>query len=90
MSPTRTLTIVNAKGLHARASAMFVETVERFDASATVRRDGQSVSGGSIMSLLFLAAAQGSEIEVSTRGPQAEELMQALEELVATRFGEDK
>ena len=90
MSLTRTLTIMNAKGLHARASALFVETVERFDASATVRRDGQSVSGGSIMSLLFLAAAKGSEIEVSTRGTQAEELMQALEELVAARFGEEK
>ena len=90
MSLTRTLTIVNAKGLHARASALFVETVERFDATATVSRDGQRVSGGSIMSLLFLAAAQGSDIEVSTRGPQAEDLMQALDDLVAGRFGEEK
>ena len=90
MSLTRTLTITNAKGLHARASALFVETVERFDASATVRRDGQSVNGDSIMGLLMLAAAQGSKIEISTRGKQAEDLMRALEELVAGRFGEDR
>jgi len=90
MSLTRTLIITNAKGLHARASALFVETVERFDASATVCRDGQSVAGDSIMGLLMLAAAQGSQIEVSTRGKQAEDLMRALEELVAGRFGEDR
>ena len=90
MSLTRTLTITNTKGLHARASALFVETVERFDASATVCRDGQSVAGDSIMGLLMLAAAQGSQIEVSTRGKQAKDLMLALEELVAGRFGEDR
>ena len=90
MSLSRTLTIVNVKGLHARASARFVETVEGFDARATVRRDGQSVAGDSIMGLLMLAAAQGTTIDVTTDGPQAAELMAALEALVAGRFGEEK
>ncbi len=88
MPLTKTLTICNTKGLHARASAQFVETVERFDATATVRRDGQSVAGDSIMGLLMLAASNGSQIEVSTDGEQAEALMAALESLVADGFGE--
>jgi phosphocarrier protein len=90
MSLTRTLAICNAKGLHARASAKFVETVERFDATATVRRDGQSVAGDSIMGLLMLAASKGTTIEVTTDGREAEALMKALAELVAARFGEEK
>jgi phosphocarrier protein len=90
MALTRTLTITNRKGLHARASARFVETVESFDATATVRRDGQVVAGDSIMGLLMLAAAQGTTIDVTADGPQAETLMAALEELVAARFGEDR
>jgi len=90
MSLTRTLAICNAKGLHARASAKFVETVERFDATATVRRDGQSVAGDSIMGLLMLAASKGTSIEVTTEGREAEALMKALADLVAARFGEEK
>ncbi|MEM9146993.1 MAG: HPr family phosphocarrier protein [Pseudomonadota bacterium] len=86
---TRHLAIVNERGLHARASAKFVETVERFDAVAEVSRDGQTVLGDSIMGLLLLAAAPGSEIEVTTTGPEAEALMEALTTLVASRFGED-
>ena len=74
----RTLDIVNERGLHARASAKFVETVERFDASAEVSREGQTVLGDSIMGLLLLAAARGSQIEVETDGPEAEALMEAL------------
>lgn len=85
---TRRLRVVNERGLHARASAKFVETVERFDAMAEVSRDGQTVLGDSIMGLLMLAAAQGSEIDVSTRGPEAEALMEALASLLAGRFGE--
>ncbi|MFT6772731.1 MAG: phosphocarrier protein HPr [Paracoccaceae bacterium] len=86
---TRTLPIVNAKGLHARASARFVTTVESFEADAWVRRDGQEVSGDSIMGLLMLAAARGSSIEVETSGPDGVALMEALDALVAGRFGED-
>ncbi|SFD07311.1 HPr family phosphocarrier protein [Tropicimonas isoalkanivorans] len=84
----QTLQIVNEKGLHARASAKFVETVEDFDASATVRKDGLDAAGDSIMGLLMLAGSRGTSIEVETSGPQAEELAQALAELVANRFGE--
>jgi phosphocarrier protein len=86
--PRASLAIVNAKGLHARASAKFVETVERFDATARVTRDGQTVSGDSIMGLLMLAAHQGTEIEVETEGPEAAALLAALAALVANRFGE--
>jgi phosphocarrier protein len=85
----RHLTIVNRKGLHARASARFVETVERFDATAMVAKDGMRVDGRSIMGLLMLAAAQGSAIEVETAGSDAADLMEALDALVAARFGEE-
>jgi phosphocarrier protein len=84
----RDLDIVNEKGLHARASARFVECVEAFDAEAVVRRDGMEAGGDSIMGLLMLVAARGTVIEVETRGPQAEALMEALAALVADRFGE--
>lgn len=84
----RELDIINEKGLHARASAKFVECVEQFDATATVRRDGMQSGGDSIMGLLMLVAARGTSIEVETSGTQAEELMEALAALVADKFGE--
>jgi phosphocarrier protein HPr len=89
MPLTQQLAIINEKGLHARASAKFVEVVEEFDARAWVARDGMKVSGDSIMGLLMLAASRGSSIEVTTEGPQAEALAEALRALVANRFGED-
>ena len=85
-----TLEIVNDKGLHARASAKFVECGESFDAEAEVSRDGISVGGDSIMGLMMLAAAKGSSIEVETQGAQAEALAEALAALVSGRFGEEK
>lgn len=85
---TRSLKIVNEKGLHARASARFVEQVEAFEATAMVSRDGMRVSGDSIMGLLMLGAHKGTSIEVETAGPQAQALADALERLVADRFGE--
>lgn len=85
----RILPIVNEKGLHARASAKFVEMVERFDAEAMVTRDGMTVSGDSIMGLLMLAAGRGSEVAIKVSGAQAAELADALTDLVAQRFGED-
>lgn len=86
---TRTFRIVNEKGLHARASAKFVEMVESHEARAVVRKDGMEVSGDSIMGLLMLAASRGTSIEVTTSGPEAEKLADGLEALVAARFGED-
>lgn len=88
-SVTRKLKIINEKGLHARASAKLVEVVEGFDASAEVLKDGMSASGDSIMGLLMLAASKGSTIEVQTSGPEAQPLADAVEALVADRFGED-
>lgn len=88
MSVTRTLRIVNEKGLHARASARFVEMVEQHDAAARVARDGMNVSGDSIMGLLMLAASRGTTIEVTTSGAEAEKLADALQALVVDRFGE--
>jgi phosphocarrier protein HPr len=85
----RTLRIINEKGLHARASAKFVEVVEAHDAQAEVRKDGLSVAGDSIMGLLMLAASRGTSIEVQTSGPQADALADALQTLVANCFGED-
>lgn len=82
------LEIVNDKGLHARASAKFVETVERFDARARVSRDGMEVSGDSIMGLMMLAAAKGTSIQVQVEGAEAEPLAEALSALVSGRFGE--
>ncbi len=84
----RTLNITNIKGLHARASAKFVEQVEQFDAQAEVSKDGMSADGDSIMGLLMLAASKGTSIEVETKGPQADQLMDALDALVADKFGE--
>lgn len=84
----RALKIVNEKGLHARASAKLVEVVEGFDAHAEICRDGMSASGDSIMGLLMLAASKGTTIEVETAGPDADALADAIEALVADRFGE--
>ncbi|MCL4135385.1 UNVERIFIED_CONTAM: hypothetical protein GTU68_024127 [Idotea baltica] len=84
----RKLKIVNEKGLHARASAKLVEVVEGFDARAEVSCDGMSASGDSIMGLLMLAASKGTTIDVQTSGPDAEALADALETLVADKFGE--
>jgi phosphocarrier protein HPr len=83
------LKIVNDKGLHARASAKFVETVERFDARAEVSRDGMTVSGDSIMGLMMLGASYGTHIDVATEGREAEPLARALAALVESRFGEE-
>ncbi|NDW54657.1 MULTISPECIES: HPr family phosphocarrier protein [Aliiroseovarius] len=88
MSTNRELEIINVKGLHARASAKFVDTVENHDARARVSKDGLDADGDSIMGLLMLAASQGTSIQVETSGPQAVELMNALEALVADKFGE--
>lgn len=85
----RRITIVNQRGLHARASAKFVKLAETFDAQVTVTKGGQSVGGTSIMGLMLLAASPGCCIDVSATGPEADEALDALERLVAERFGEE-
>ena len=83
------LEIKNIKGLHARAAAAFVKTLEPFDAEVEVERIGQKVSGSSIMGLMMLAASKGTTIKVSAKGKQAKEAMSALEKLLNNKFGED-
>ncbi len=86
----RELPIINRKGLHARASAKFVQTVERFDSDVTVTRCGETVGGRSIMGLLTLGAAQGTAIHVTAAGEDAQACLDAVAALVAGRFGEDE
>ena len=93
MSPdaeVRALPIVNKRGLHARASAKFVQTVEGFDARVSVCRGGEEVGGASIMGLMMLAAGPGSSITVTATGPEAHQVLNALSALVADRFGEEE
>ena len=84
----RVLEICNKKGLHARASAKFVMTVEQFDAQVFVTRGSERVGGTSIMGLMMLAAGPGTSITVEASGPQANEVVEALAKLVAERFTE--
>ena len=86
---SRTLTICNRRGLHARASARFVKCAERFDCEVRVSKDGQTVGGTSIMGLMTLAAAPGCQIELEADGPDAAAAMHALTELVSGGFGEE-
>ena len=85
----REVEIVNKKGLHARASAKFVQTAEQFDAQITVGRGHESVGGTSIMGLMMLAAGPGSTITISATGVDAQAAVEALVALVSSRFGED-
>lgn len=85
----RELTIVNERGLHARASAKFVKCAEGFDADISVSRDGQTVPGTSIMGLMMLAAALGTTIVVEASGPQAQAAVEALTALTASKFDEE-
>jgi len=87
---TRVMHIINQKGLHARASAKFVQTVEKFDAEVRVSRSGETVGGTSIMGLMMLAASPGTSITVEANGKDAVAVIAALEDLLARRFGEDE
>lgn len=82
--------ITNMRGLHARASAKFVQCAENFDAEVTVSKDGHIVGGTSIMGLMMLAASNGSQIHVAATGNQAEEALEALTKLIDGKFGEDE
>lgn len=86
---TRRFAIVNKRGLHARASAKFVQCVERFQANVRVSRAGETVGGTSIMGLMMLAAGIGSHIEVAASGREAAQVLDALEKLISERFGEE-
>ncbi|HTI67025.1 MAG TPA: HPr family phosphocarrier protein [Caulobacteraceae bacterium] len=86
----RTVEIVNERGLHARASAKFVKTASQFDAQVTVSRDGQTVDAQSIMGLMMLGAGPGCCVDIVAQGAQAEEALDALVQLIADRFNEER
>ena len=86
----RILKIANQRGLHARASAKFVKCIEKYDATINVSKDGHVVAGDSIMDLMMLAASQGSQIHISADGPQADQCMDAIAELIEAKFYEDE
>ncbi len=90
MTVRRTVEVVNKRGLHARASAKFVKLAADYDAEITVTRDGQTVDARSIMGLMMLGAGIGSVLELAAEGGQAEEALEALCELVRSRFEEDE
>jgi phosphocarrier protein len=87
--PSRTVEMLNKRGLHARASAKFVTLAAGQKASVEVEKDGSKVCGTSIMGLMMLGAAKGDSITISAQGEGAEEAVAALAELVETKFGED-
>ena len=87
--PEAVVTIINRKGLHARASAKFVKLAESFDAEITVTRDGQTVGGTSIMGLMMLAAGPGSTLHITAEGPEGPDALEALVTLVETGFDEE-
>ena len=84
------LTIINKLGMHARASAKFVQLSSSFDCDINLTRDGQTVNGKSIMGIMMLAASKGTEVRICTSGSDEESALQALVELVNDRFGEDE
>ena len=86
---SRSVTVVNQLGLHARAAARFVHLATRFDSQVRVGRDSKIMDGKSIMGILLLAAARGTSLTISADGPDEEAAVTALAELVATGFGED-
>lgn len=84
------ITIVNRLGLHARASAKFVSLASEFKSEITLKRDGQQINGKSIMGIMMLAAAQGSELVLTAEGRDEDKAITALTDLIANRFGEDQ
>ena len=86
---SRELPIINKRGLHARASAKFVQMVERFNAEVWVTKGGETVGGTSIMGLMMLSAGPGTSIVVSAIGPEAQAAVDAIAELVAGKFNEE-
>ncbi|MBQ4614193.1 MAG: HPr family phosphocarrier protein [Akkermansia sp.] len=85
---TKTLTVLNKLGIHARPAAQFVRVASRFQADVTVEKDDESVDGKSIMGLMMLAVGCGAQIKVTAEGSDEAETIAALEELVAGKFGE--
>ncbi len=88
MKLEKSITIINKLGLHARAASKLVGTASRFESQITINRDGQEADAKSIMSILMLAASQGTELKVTIHGADAEDAWQQLEALINNRFDE--
>ncbi len=87
---SKTLEIKNKLGLHARAAALLVQTINKFDAEVTIAKDGQTVDGRSIMGVLTLAATLGTKIQIEARGQEAENVLAAVEKLIDNKFFENE
>ncbi len=87
--PEADLLIKNERGLHARAASKFVKLAAEFDAEVSVTKDGQTVSGLSILGLMMLAAAPGDTVTLVTEGPQADDAFQAIKDMIDEKFQED-
>ena len=87
---TKELNIINERGLHARAAANFVKTIDGLNANIEVERLGQTVDGNSIMGLMMLAASKGTSIKVSASGADAQKAITLLSDLVNNKFGEEQ
>jgi len=87
---TKTITIINKLGLHARAAAKFVQAAARFDCDINITHNGKKVNGKSIMGIMMLAASKGSHIEITTAGADEEAALASLEQLIMDRFGEEE
>ena len=87
--PERRVNVGSKVGLHARPAAMFVRIASRYRAECWVEKDGEQINGKSIMGLMMLAAGQGSKLKIRCEGPDADKLMEEIEELIAAKFNED-
>jgi len=86
---TKTLTVVNKLGIHARPAAVFAKTANKFKADLFVEKDGETINAKSIMGLMMLAAGPGSKLLIIAQGPDAADAIKAIEELIASKFGEE-
>ncbi len=86
---TKVLTVVNKLGIHARPAAVFAKTANKFKSDVFVEKDGETINAKSIMGLMMLAAGPGSKILIIAQGPDAAEAIKAIEELMASKFGEE-
>jgi len=86
---TKTLTVVNKLGIHARPAAVFAKTAKKFKADVFVEKDGETINAKSIMGLMMLAAGPGSKLLIVANGPDAEDAVKAIEDLIASKFGEE-